>query len=295
MEYGRRRKRRGRKPEGNGAGYTLVTVLLFALAGYLIVFAGAGKRIAEGAKQLGSLVFPRKEEPLPTALFIATASPEVSPSPTGTPAGETRKVALPGISIYMLSIGSFQDRASADAAAEELKAKGAAGCVSGSEGDYTVIAAAYSEESDAENVRARLMEEGFDCRVTSVIRDGCELEITASPERLLPIGTAFAIAPETVIQLDELSRELDAEAKSTEYGLGVLGEIKRNVLSAVSGLGATEGGDAWLMRIGGYLTELGGLIDGAIEKSGSRAELSSSVKELRLRSALLYAEMLANE
>lgn len=295
MEYRRRKKRRaGSAGAGSGALGSLLTILLFAAAAYLIIFAGAGRRIAQGAKKLSSLVFPR-ETAYPTPLFLETRAPEeteksaVSPAP----ASETRKVTLPGISVYMLSIGSFSDRASAEAAAEELKAKGAAGCVREAEGGYTVIAAAYSDEGDAQSVKARLESEGYSCSLTSLVKEGCELEVTASPERLLPIGTAFAIAPETVVQLDELSRALDSEAKSTEYGEGVLYEIKRNLVSAREGLGVTEGGDIRLQSLGEYLDRMCSLIDSALRISGQRAEFSSAIKELRLEAALGYAELLS--
>lgn len=294
MEYRRRRRRRSKTVKSGGALSALAAVAMFAAAAYLILFAGAGKRIAEGVRDIGARIFPRTEAPLPTALFVETEAPGKTPAPSPAPAGETRSVTLPGIAVHMLRIGHFDSRQSADKAAEELKKKGAAGCVQEDNGVFSVIAAAYSDKADAESVMERLTAEGYECSIKSIVRDGCELMITANPERLLPVQSAFAIAPEIVVQLDELVRGIDSEAKSTEYGLGVLDEIKRNASAAVSGIGETEGADPWLGRIRAYLKEVERLIGEAESKSGQRADFSSLLKEIRLRTALMYAELIAN-
>jgi hypothetical protein len=68
---------------------------------------------------------------------------------------------------YILSFGSFEDKAGAERAAVSLRARGGGGYVR-KEGTYKVYAALYLSRTDAESVRGRLGGAGFECSVVKL-------------------------------------------------------------------------------------------------------------------------------
>ncbi len=278
----------------SGAAQAFILLVLFGAAAYLILGTGAGRRIKENLDlsfAKSCVMKAQRATPLPT-LAAAEKTPEATAVPTAAPTGETARVKLRGIDIYMLQLGVFDDRANCERAAEAVKALGAAGYVYEDNGSFRLIAAAYSDEASAGSVKERLVSEGRECSVIKLSSTEVELVVTSSVERLLPIRTAFALAPETVDQLDELALDFDASNRSEEYALGVLSEMERNSMTASEGIGEAATRNAMLEKVNAFYTDIAEKLRAASTGFGSRAELSSRLKYLRVYAALRYAELL---
>lgn len=290
METSRMRYLRKRKKSSGAGGFirAAVIALVFGAALYLIFGTGVLKRVKDNWSLSLLDRILGKGSPSPTLSSEGPASPVPTPAPTG----ETAEIKLPAIEIYMLQTGVFESRESAREKAESLRAMGAAGYVYDDSGSFRLIAAAYSDEASAQSVRDRLIAEGVECGIYKVTGKEVGLIVTASPERLLPIRTAFGLVSDISAQLDELAIDFDANARGTDHGLAVLTEIQTNIASAALGLKGMTEQNAMLEKLSVCLNDMSSLVSEAASRSSTRAEFSSSLKTLRIRAALLYRGLL---
>ena len=296
MEYRRRRTAAGRRKNKDSGSpvflQTVVILLVFGALAYMLLGTGLGKKLKDryAVSLYDSIKTRISGTPAPTVPPIATQAP--SPAPTVVPTGETSELSLPGIEVIMLQMGVFTDMTSAYDRAAAMKAMGGAGYLYDDGGTIRLIAAAYADDASAESVRERLIGEGYEAGVYRVSQKGVDLMITASPERLLPIRTAFSLAGEIVSELDSLSLTFDADTKSVEYGMTVLSEIKANIENAAAGIGPTADSSDMLFLVREYYTDVLSLINEALASSSERTAFSSSVKLLRIRTSLRYVSLL---
>ena len=296
MEYRRRRNtvrtQRGEDSSG-GAFRALILILVFGAAAYLLIGAGLGKRL----KERFSFSLPEScggvmATPLPSARPEASQEAYESFAPSPSPAAPSAEVSLPPIDIYMIQMGIFDSYENCAAAAETVKALGAAGCVYVDNGSYRLILSAYSDADSAENVRRKLLDEG---RQTSIYKQsfgGVELRITAPEEKLAPIRTAFSLAFDTISQLDELAIDLDAKQMTTEEGMSVISEIRTNVKSVRDSIREEKDADRMLAYLDSYYSDLNGLIGECASSAYDKIAFSSAVKELRVKASLRYSRLL---
>jgi hypothetical protein len=288
MEY--RRRRRG-KSGSSGAGLrALSLIVIFGALAYLIFGTGLGKRIKDGWADTLIGGCRGSAAPLPTVSALFT--PQPTAAPTVAPTGVTCGVSLPALELYLLRMSVFDSRDTAYLAAATLRGMGAAEYVYEDGGFYSPIAAAYSDAASAESVCTRLAYDGHDCSVLALSYPGAELMITADASRLVPIRTAFTLAPDVPAQLEELSLEFDAESKSVEYAVSVLAEIETNIRSALSGIADSSALNPTLYSVDEYFNDILAFIDGAMGKTGSRADFASALKTLFVEAALRYAALL---
>ena len=297
MEYRRRRYRRSsEKTAGGGTALqAFVLLLIFGAIIYAVFGTGLGKKLKdEYAVSLYDKLTGKTEVTPPPSLVtdgaIVTEAP--TPAPTAVPTGESYSLSLPELNVFMLQMGVYQTAEEAAKKAAELISLGAAGYLYDDQGSLRLIAAAYSDEASAESVRSRLTEEGYACSVFKLSRKGVDLIITAAPERLLPVRTAFALASDVVSQLDELSIDFDANGRSAEYGLSVLAEIRDNLRSAQSGISGAAEQNPMLALVNECLTDYQELVTETMTGAGTGASFASALKTLRIKAALRYSGLL---
>ena len=289
METRRRRTRR----DGGGFIRAFILLSVFCAILYLVFGMGLGKKIRENFsvslldKMLG------RSEPTPLPTVLPTACPTLDPTapPTAAPTGETVEVSLPETDIYMLQMGVYSDMESAVAPAQAMKAMGAAGYIMNDNGSYRLIAAAYSDGESAESVRKRLSDEGFGCTVVHLNCSSVDLIITASEERLAPVRSAFSLASELITQLDELAVDFDAESRTVEQGLILLGELRSNAANAALGISDMAGQNELLSYVSVYYADILNLMSEASASSEGRTAFSSALKALRIKAALRYVAL----
>ena len=270
----------------------LILVIVFGASLYLILGTNVGERIKSGyAVSLIESCRGRKEAAVPSPTPILLPEATETPAPTASPTGETANVKLPGIEINMIEMGVYSDAALCEAKAKELKSMGAAGYVFNDGGSLRLIVSAYSDKASAQSVADRLNTEGWDCSVHTVSCGAAELMITATPERLLPIKTAFSMAAETIAALDELALDFDASGRTVEYGEALLGEIKANMISSRQGIEPSAEHNAMLSLLCSYYSDL---IDMTVKgaSAADRTAYSSFLKSLRVEASLRYVMLI---
>lgn len=298
MEYRRRRTIRtgSARRESSGSGFiqAVILLLVFGAVGYMIFGTGLGKKLRDKyAVSLYDRITGKTEvTPLPGNVPALTSAPTAAPSPV--PTGETLRIALPAVDTYMLQMGIFESTDSASGLAGSLKAMGAAGYIYDDGGSLRLIIAAYGDEASAESVRTRLASEGISANVFRFYRSGVELLVTAGSGMLVPVKTAFALSSDVIKQLDELAIDFDASERSAEYALGVLSEIRTNTVSACSGIAEANDKSKMLSYLTVYLNDIRSMIDEATANASNRTALASSLKTIRIKAALRYAELLKN-
>lgn len=301
MEYRRRSVHSRRRRRGSAGGglraFILIAVLGAAL--YLLFGTGLAKKLKEGYARslLSSCVSELKPHGTEQPGF--TAEPgfmesEAAASPTPAAETETSEVELPALSLHMLQMGFYESEAECMPEAQKLREKGAAGYIYDDNGSLRLIAAAYSDKDSAQSVLERLTEEGFACTIYSVERSGAELLITASPEMLAPIRRAFALCPEAVERLEELSLDFDSQNRSIEYGMQALSELRSDIRSALSGISTAAEGNEMLSKVCAFFTELTEAITETADRRESVNYFTSSLKNLRVEAGLYYFKLLEN-
>ena len=141
-------------------------------------------------------------------------------------------------------------------------------------------------------MQRRLASEGHDCSILPLGFSGVELLITADASRLVPIRTAFALAPDIPAQIEELSIEFDSGSVPMESCLGVLAEIEANIISARNGISESAALNTALSCVDGCLRDMLGLVGRAKLDTASRADFSSALKTLRIETAMLIKDLL---
>ncbi|MCR5612035.1 MAG: SPOR domain-containing protein [Clostridiales bacterium] len=298
MEYGRRRKKRTgyARGQGSGSGFiqAVILLLVFGALGYMIFGTGLGTKLRDryAVSLYDRLKGHTQSTQAPGNFPTVTSVPTEAPSPV--PTGETLRISLPAVEAYMLQMGIFSDAESALKLADSLKAMGAAGYIYDDGGSLRLIAAAYGDEASAESVRARLASEGYETSVFRFSRSGVDLLVTAGSGMLVPIKTAFALSSDILKQLDELAIDFDASGRSVEYGLGVLSEMRTNAANACAGIAEAKDRSRMLSYLSVYLNDISSMLTEASQNASDRTAFASSLKAVRIKAAVRYADLLSN-
>ncbi len=242
MEYRRRRrhaKSRGRRNEreSGSAGGALIMLLLVAGIIYAAVSSSVGDFVADKviAPVSAFLGLGGEAEATPAATDYTPVSGTDIDLTEGDAAPVSADVTLPATSCYMLQMGVFSSRENADAMAEELRSRGAAGYIieDDSSGDtlYRVMAAGYEDEASAKSVKQRLVDEGNDCTVYTLESAGADFRVTAPEASLAGIEAGFSSLAAAKASMAEAVIGFDKNAMSVSDGKA---EAKR-VLETLEG------------------------------------------------------------
>ncbi len=150
----------------------------------------------------------------------------ITPLPTQTPIPlqeqfdetmESCRWSLPEVNWYALQLGAFEQKESAQALAEQFMGRGAAGYL-WQEERWRVLAAVYSSEEDARNVRLQLSQQhGVDTYLFRISLPPIEVQISGMRGQIEILQAAFMHADDLIASLQEISlmadrSEIDREA-----------------------------------------------------------------------------------
>ncbi|HMM30149.1 MAG TPA: SPOR domain-containing protein [Clostridia bacterium] len=247
MEYARRRNRRRRRRGGDegGAGRAVVALLMVAAIVYLVSASAAGEWIAQkviapvieafsGGKTTGD----------------GGENTDLSAEQTSPPSGSSEvsltteknsvsaEVTLPAVTCYMLQMGVFSTEQNASTQAELLKTMGGGGYVLQDGDRYRVLAAGYTTQESAEEVRDRLKAEGVDCMVYTLTSAAANFRVTAPEDQLESVKSGFGALAQAQKSLSSTSMMFDASTGDVDEGK----ESCANIASALkSGMEVLEG------------------------------------------------------
>ena len=199
------RRRRGRyQAQGSGGGVVfLITVMALTGLIYIGTRGKAGDWVREQFAGLQGMLFPTvasatftpaSTEAVPTfEEIVATQTPDTVPTPTTAAVGETvtEMVEVPGILLYAVQVGAFQEESNAQVAAQQDASTGGAGFVWRSGEIYRVFHAGLSSNPKAADLRDALRKTDREVSLYPMEAPGMKLEITSAKARVQDVQDAF--------------------------------------------------------------------------------------------------------
>jgi len=208
------------------------------------------------------------------------------PKPTLTPEESARGeklFTLPGHTWYALQVGSFDNEAQAQSAAEAFRGRGAAGYVLKS-GAYRVLAAAYETRADAQTVQTQLREQhGVDTVITEIGQMEISLRLTGQQAQLTALSDAWDALDQLTEHLSALSQRLDRREADSAQALAAL-QSQRETLDALNARLNTLFGSAVpraVQDISALLSDLSAALQSAQSASGV-TRLGANIKHAHL-------------
>ncbi|MDD3919652.1 MAG: SPOR domain-containing protein [Eubacteriales bacterium] len=298
MEY-RRRRRRKKRQDGVSGGAKLAAALLFA--GLVVYFIGAspladwltGAVVTPVFSAIGSVLKP-----------VSAAAQTASPLPTSTApaepaepaAGEyqTTEIRPEPLSLYALQMGVYASRENADAQAQSLKARGAAGYVLEDAGKYRVLAAAYTQDSALQNVRKQLTLEGLESAAYPMQTQQPVLRVTATKDQTEGLEAAFRALFEAQAALGDAALRFDSESQTIDTGRAQAKTVYDTLTEAYTAFSALAKNDnAVLQQVDNCYQEcfkqLESLSGGTAQ---STVDFSSQMKYTHLYMAHVYRNLM---
>ena len=195
MEFSRRRRRRparrSSQPGSSGAGKAVMAMLMLAGIVYLVSASAAGTWLAEKVmapafEALASLGREQEDLTAPETEDVQQVSLSTAPS------SRSEDIALPALTCYTLQMGVFSSAENAQKQSDTLKSQGAGGYVLQDGDRYRVLAAGYALESEAKEVKDRLVSEGMDCTVYAIEAPGATFRVSGEEGQLAQVESGFS-------------------------------------------------------------------------------------------------------
>ncbi len=151
------------------------------------------------------------------------------PSDSETPSSNLSTIGfkLDKFDAYALQAGAFSEEANANAMSGELKSKGGAGYIYYDGEVYRVFIAAYVNQSDAENVKARLLaEQNMESKIYTVSSDMVDMDISVSEADAIYVESAMEVIADQQAEIISAALEFDKGALTSDQAIAKLNEIK---------------------------------------------------------------------
>lgn len=300
MEYARRKRRRqrakGKKKNraGGEVGRAILALLMVGAIVYLISASAAGTWLAKNVMvPVFSTLDSFRRPAEPTEPEAAPDAESMQVSLVSTPGAVETDVTLPALTCYALQMGVYAQAENARTQAGQLRAAGAGGYVMQDGDRYRVIAAGYTDETAAREVKERLSGEGMDCTLYTIATPAATYRVSAEADQLAQVNAGFASIANAYAALSEAVLRYDADAQSAETGK-----------MAAANIAQTMRGDmALLQGYAGEHTALNALLScytdclAAIEKTAAstaaeHAAFAADFKHTQLYVADRYAQLM---
>ena len=188
----------------------------------------AGLLLGAGAVTYGKQAW---EAALPLLPGVLQSSAAQTPAPE-TAVREERTLTLPGHTWYALQLGTFDSADAAEALAETYRNRGAAGYIR-RQGQYQVLAAAYTARADAQAVMTQLrVNHQVEAKLTEITQPEVTLRLSGKPDQLTALSDAYDALEQLSTQLAALSDGLDRGKTDRQTALSVL-RSHRDTLNAL--------------------------------------------------------------
>ncbi|HOG00562.1 MAG: Sporulation related domain protein [Firmicutes bacterium ADurb.Bin248] len=243
MEYRRRRRRaRARRRSGSAgasgggsAGGAIITLLLIAGIVYIIASSDAGEWVAKNVMAPAVAFFagdktgqkdPDDQTGGQPGETDGAASIDLS---EGDAAPASAELTFPGVQCYMLQLGAFTSEDNAEALAATMQARGGGGYVledvSGGETRYRVMAAGYEDYESAKSVKDRLVAEGTDCTIYTLMSASAVFRVTAPKDSMAGVRAGFDALANARKSLEAACIGFDRDGLTVAQGKEKAGEI----------------------------------------------------------------------
>ena len=241
MEFTRRRRRRPARRSSqrgsSGAGRAVIAMLMLAGIVYLVSASAAGTWLAEKVmapafEALSSLGREQEELDAPEAEDVQQVSLSTAPS------SRSEDIALPALRCYTLQMGVFSSAENAQKQSEALKSQGAGGYILQDGDRYRVLAAGYALESEAKEVKDRLVSEGMDCTVYAIEAPGATFRVSAEEGQLEQAESGFSALYRAQEAMTQAAIAFDRDGQSISDGQAAVQQIQQNLEQQMAALAA---------------------------------------------------------
>lgn len=257
------------KKTGRSGFWIVFALLLTGCIIYMIAATEVGKFIAEK-------VF------VPVVAWISgEKNGEESPEPSGSESPTVNlnvvDFKLDKFDVYALQAGAFSEEANANTLANELQSKGGAGYIYYDGEVYRVFIAAYVSQSDAENVKARLLaEQNMDSKVYTVSSDMVDIDIFVAEGDDIYLEGAMEIISDQQKEIISAALELDKGTLTPDAAVAKLNEIKTAAATFMDRFSDSE--DASISAISAYSNSVYDSIGALLQNELTTVELSAQIK-----------------
>ena len=198
--------------------------------GWAVLLLLGGLLLGAGAVTYGKQAW---EAALPLLPGIWQPSVAAVPAPPPeTVSREERTLTLPGHTWYALQLGAFDSADAAESLAEAYRSRGAAGYIH-KQGQYRVLAAAYTARADAQAVMTQLRaNHQVDAVLTEITQAEVTLRLSGRPDQLTALSDAYDAMEQISQQLAALSDGLDRGKTDRQQALSAL-RSHRDTLTAL--------------------------------------------------------------
>ncbi len=299
MEFTRRRRRRGGRSARNGrmrsgAGRAVIAMLMVAAVVYLISASAAGTWLAENlmAPVFEALAARGREK----EDIQSQSSDEVQQVSLSTAASSiSADIDFPALSCYALQMGVFASEENAENQAAQLKNQGAGGYVLQDGDRYRVLAAGYALESEAKEVKDRLIGEGMDCTVFTISSPGATFRVNAEESQIDEVRSGFTALHTAQAALTEAAIAFDRDGMSVADGQAAVQAIQLELEQNMAGLSAYGDSSPALASLLAckerFCAELSTL---AQNNAASHTAYSAAMKYAQLSLTKSYSDMAAS-
>ncbi len=243
MEY-RQRRRTMQTPYRRGTlpGAALCILLVSAAVIYLVGFSNAGTWVAE---HLVAPVFST----LGVGDGVLDGGRAEQPD-QGTAAAATSKLLeLPALSCHALQMGVYSTQDNAENQSAALQALGAAGYIMKEEDRYRVLAAAYTSDSDLQQVRDRLQTEGLDSAAYTMSSQTSKLIVSGTETQVAALQNILSGLIEMQKELCTYVIDFDREQYSVSEGKASIASLNSKAESYLAQIAAASSDQAVLVSL----------------------------------------------
>jgi hypothetical protein len=208
MRYSRVKKNQTRK--------RYATFLLVVLLGFGLIYVISAGTLGKFVSNLIQPILSGKQSIEEEGQSTDTVDPIITlPDNTNASAADTAKITdtlnARALTLFAIQMGAFTDEENAKAFSQELKTRGGAGYIFKDE-FYRVMAIGFQSEEDARQVRYDLKEDEIESHIYKITTAGVDMEITATPENVTEIRSAFEMWEDKYRSMEEIIVSLDSGA-----------------------------------------------------------------------------------
>ncbi|MEE0766734.1 MAG: SPOR domain-containing protein [Christensenellales bacterium] len=295
MEFSRRRRRRparrSSQPGSSGAGKAVMAMLMLAGIVYLVSASAAGTWLAEKVmapafEALASLGREQEDLTAPETEDVQQVSLSTAPS------SRSEDIALPALTCYTLQMGVFSSAENAQKQSDTLKSQGAGGYVLQDGDRYRVLAAGYALESEAKEVKDRLVSEGMDCTVYAIEAPGATFRVSAEEGQLAQVESGFSALYQAQEAMTQAAIAFDRDGQNVSDGQAAVQQIQQDLeqqMAALAAYGDSAPAIASLLACKGEFTAvLSPLVQSG---ASSHTEFAAALKYAQLAMTHSYEKM----
>lgn len=290
MDYKRRSSRNNTEAQGSKKGvlFALVSVAMIAI----IFLATVGKSCSCDA--VGKLFGNDKKDQNAKITDTISQQEQTLLSPSPSTAASENTLVLESRVFYILQMGQYNDRSSADAQSILIKPMGAAGYVHTEGGLYRVFAAVYADEKSLQKVLDQVRAEGHEASSYIKATDELTISIVGNVEQNECLIKSVKLVNNLYDDLYEMSIAFDKGELTPIQCKAKISRLKMDIESAMSEIILNDSANVQLVM--GYINDCIEILSTfeSIDGTISTGEFSASIKALNFNIINSYMSFINN-